>query len=135
MLIDAGWFVLGLVLAGLSIWPLLRLSAGMQRKLAALYLVLAGLIYVGFGVVWGDGPWIAIELGGTAVCALFAVLGLRGSLLWIAAGWGLHPLWDLALHLLGPGAHIVPRWYAIACLSFDLLMASWLVTLARRADR
>ena len=42
-------------------------------------------------------------------------------------GWFLHMGWDVVLHLMGPGLHIVPEWYAYACISFDVLMAGYLV--------
>lgn len=132
MLLDIGWFALGLALAGLTIRPLLRFGPETQRRLSALYLVIAGLIYVGFGLAWGDGGWLWTEVGGAALCAVFAGLGLWHHPLWIAVGWGLHPIWDVGVHLLGPGAHVAPRWYAIACLSFDVLFAAWF---ARRHGR
>jgi hypothetical protein len=52
-------------------------------------------------------------------------LGLRGSPMWLAAGWALHPVWDIALHYFGPGRAVAPETYAIACLSYDLLVAAY----------
>ncbi|RZI85335.1 MAG: hypothetical protein EOP38_05395 [Rubrivivax sp.] len=86
---------------------------------------MAALIYVGFA--WQEpssSPWLAIEFAGVVVYGTFGVLGLKGSWNWLIAGWLLHPLWDLALHHAGPGAHIAPAWYAIACLAFDVIVAA-----------
>ncbi|TKB43139.1 DUF6010 family protein [Thalassotalea mangrovi] len=47
--------------------------------------------------------------------------------IWLALGWLLHPVWDIGLHLQGPGWHIVPPWYAVACVSFDILVAIYIV--------
>jgi len=55
-----------------------------------------------------------------------ALLGLRGSPYWLAAGWALHPLWDVGLHYIGPGHSFAPMTYAIACISFDLVVAAYI---------
>ncbi len=44
----------------------------------------------------------------------------------LAAGWALHPIWDAGLHLQGSGATHAPEWYVVACISFDLLIASFI---------
>lgn len=58
--------------------------------------------------------------------------GLRGSPLWIAAGWALHPVWDVALHYAGPGRAFAPDSYTVTCLSFDLLVAAYVAVAYRR---
>ncbi len=90
-------------------------------------LIVAALIYIGFALYQGDYQWLAVEFIGVFFYGLFVWLALNNSLLWLAVGWGLHPVWDAALHWLGPGVHIVPSWYAIACLSFDLAVAAYVV--------
>lgn len=132
MIADVLWFVLGLALAALTVAPLRRLRDPLVRRLAALYLVLAGVIYVGFAAAWGTGSWLLVELGGLGLCGVFAALGLWRHPLWLAVGWALHPGWDVGVHLLGPGVEVAPRWYAIACLSYDVLMAGWLAWRYRR---
>ena len=59
------------------------------------------------------------------------LLGVRRSPLWLAAGWALHPLWDIALHYVGPGHAFAPETYTIACLSYDLLVAAYIVVAYR----
>ena len=58
-------------------------------------------------------------------------LGLRRSPLWLAAGWALHPVWDIALHFFGPGRAFAPETYTIACLSYDLVVAGYIVAAYR----
>jgi uncharacterized protein DUF6010 len=53
--------------------------------------------------------------------------GLRRSAYWIAAGWALHPVWDIALHYIGPGRTFAPWSYTIACGTFDLIVAGYVV--------
>jgi hypothetical protein len=66
-------------------------------------------------------------LVGGIVFGTMALLGLRGSPWWLAAGWALHPLWDAGLHYFGPGSSFAPEPYAIACISFDWLVAAYIV--------
>ena len=60
------------------------------------------------------------------VFGTLALLGLRGSPYWIAAGWALHPFWDVVLHYIGPGQSFTPWTYAIACITFDWLVALYI---------
>ena len=66
-----------------------------------------------------------IEAVGVAVFGGMGMVGLFGRMWWIVAGWALHPLWDVGLHYLGPGRPFAPETYTVACLSFDLLVASY----------
>lgn len=121
------WIALGALLC----WPLIRvcehLATPWAHKLLALSLIVAALIYVGFGLYSGDRAWVLIEGLGVLAYAATLMLPPRTSLLWVGIGWWLHPFWDVGLHLLGPGGHIVPTWYAIVCLSFDLVLGSYIV--------
>src|SRR5687768_18362866 len=51
----------------------------------------------------------------------------RSSARWLALGWALHPVWDFGLHYFGPGRGIGPPFYAIACLSFDWVVAAYIL--------
>jgi hypothetical protein len=68
-----------------------------------------------------------VELAQVIVFGTLGLLGLRGSPYWIAAGWALHPFWDYVLHYIGPGHTFTPWTYAIACISFDWLIAIYIV--------
>lgn len=126
-MLTLAWLALGLALGGLTILfgrraPRFVLGGG---------LVTAALIYVGFAIAWGTPAWIGIELAGVAAYGVFAAL-MNRTMLWVAAGWALHPVWDVALHWKGPGHALVPEWYAVACVAFDLLVAGWIVWWVRR---
>lgn len=127
MLLYSLWFVLGL----LAVWPLLavanKLPFGTMHLLLGQSLVVAAVIYLVFALLWGDMDWVVIELLGVGAYGVFYVLSRRLSIFWLAAGWLLHPLWDVLLHLKGPGQDVVPDWYAVACLSFDVAVASYIV--------
>ncbi len=100
-----------------------RFGIGHERRVYGIGLVVAALIYVGFAAFRGNAWWVGVELAGVVVCWLLWRVGRRVSFHFVAVGWLLHPLWDVALHLLGPGAGIPPAWYAVACVSFDVLVA------------
>ncbi|MFB3132329.1 MAG: DUF6010 family protein [Rhodothermales bacterium] len=126
------WLVLGFVLGAAFLVFARRRGAQRKRRLLAVGLVVAALIYVGFAVAWADAAWMMIELGGVLVFTGLAVLGLKRSALWLAVGWALHPAWDVGLHLVGAGAAFAPAWYAVACISFDLLVATYVIARFRR---
>jgi hypothetical protein len=94
------------------------------RLLLATLLTTAAGAYFGFAVAWQIGPrWTAVELAQSLTFAAVAFAGLRGSPWWLAAGWAVHPFWDLG-HYLGPGHVFTPMAYAISCISFDLVVAA-----------
>ena len=102
------------------------------RALLAIVLVIAGGAYVGFAVAGNaSGLWFLAELVQAVALGAFALLGLRGSPYWLAAGWAIHPLWDVVLHYLGAGHAFAPEAWAISCVSFDLLVAAY-IALAHR---
>jgi hypothetical protein len=102
------------------------------RSLLVIFLVIAAGAYFGFAtlgreVVDTQPIWMLVELAQAIVFGAIALLGLRGSPYWIAAGWALHPFWDVVLHYIGPGHSFTPWTYAIACVSFDWLVAIYIV--------
>jgi hypothetical protein len=101
------------------------------RSVLVIFLFIAAGAYFGFAVMardlWGTKPfWMLIEVIQVVIFGAMALLGLRGSAWWLVAGWALHPLWDAGLHYLGPGRSFAPVTYAIACISFDLLVAAYI---------
>ncbi len=107
------------------------------RSLLAGFLFVAAALYIVFAVRAGENIyWIVGELAGVGIYGTMALRGLRGSPWWLAAGWAAHPIWDVGLHYFGPGGSFAPVGYTIPCLSFDLLVAAYVVIayglLARR---
>lgn len=123
---QALWLLLGVVAAALYVIFARRRGPGREQAILALGLVIAAVIYVGFAVIWGNSLWIAIEMGGLLIYGLFVLLAWRYAMFWLALGWAAHPLWDILLHWFGRGHTIAPEWYVLACLSFDLLVASYI---------
>jgi hypothetical protein len=126
------WLVNGLIQAGLLVvvaWALSRwIREVVGRALLAFVLWGAALMYVYFAAKAGQGAgWLTAELLGVAVFGGLGLLGLLRSPMWLAVGWGLHPAWDLALHYFGPGHAFAPEPIAVACLSFDLVVAAYIV--------
>jgi hypothetical protein len=102
------------------------------RSILVIFLFIAAGAYFGFVVsgreVLGTNQvWMLVELAQVVVFGTMALLGLRGSPYWLAAGWALHPFWDVVLHYVGPGHSFTPWTYAIACVSFDWLIAIYIV--------
>jgi hypothetical protein len=101
------------------------------RSILAIVLIMAAGSYQGFAIMasnlLGTGPiWAPVELVGGVVFGTMALLGLRGSPWWLAAGWAAHPIWDIVPHYFGPGGSFAPESYVIGCLSFDLLIAGYI---------
>jgi hypothetical protein len=97
------------------------------RSLLVVFLFAAAGAYFGFALLAAPGPiWVLAELVQVIVFGAIALLGLRGSPWWLAAGWALHPLWDVVLHYIEPGYSFAPITYTIPCLSFDLLVAAYI---------
>jgi len=126
------WLLLGLFL-GVAFLAFARTRGGAERRVLALGLLVAAVIYVGFALIGAGPAWLLVEMLGVAAYGVLAWLGLRRSPLWLAAGWALHPAWDVGLHLVGAGAAFAPEWYATACISFDLLVAGYIVAGFRSA--
>jgi hypothetical protein len=102
------------------------------RSLLVIGLFTAAGAYFGFAVLamnlLGAGLiWMLIEVVQVGIFGTMALLGLRGSPYWLAAGWALHPIWDIGLHYVGPGSSFVPMTYTILCASFDLVVGAYVV--------
>jgi len=102
------------------------------RSVLVIFLFIAAGAYFGFATLGRElvdtQPfWILVEIAQVIVFGTLALLGLRGSPYWLAAGWALHPFWDVVLHYMGPGHSFTPWTYAIACVTFDWLVAIYIV--------
>jgi hypothetical protein len=120
--------VASLLLIGIAFGVTFVIFAGKQKRseqtIFAAGLLVTALIYLVFGLVSGASvDWLVTETLGVGVYGIFALLGLRYSLRWLAFGWAIHPAWDAGLHFLSEAEAFVPTWYAIFCISFDLVVA------------
>ena len=120
------WLVLGLFFGAALIMYARKYRAKGEKIILAKALIVAAIIYVLFAIIWGNTTWMVIEIIGVPTYGLFAWAAMRYSSYWLAIGWLLHPLWDAWLHLLGPGKTVAPAWYAIACITFDILVAGYI---------
>ena len=97
------------------------------RAFLAMLLFAAAGAYFGFAALAGAGPiWSLVELVGVFIFGSMALLGLRDSAWWLAVGWALHPLWDVVLHLIGPGGSFASQPYAVVCITFDWVVAAYI---------
>ncbi len=125
--------LLGTVLALAFVGLAHRYPPGRERRVYAVGLVIAALIYVGFGVAGGAGvSWLVLETLGVLLYGAAAWGGLRGQPWILAAGWAAHVAWDALLHLGGAGSEYTPTWYPWLCVSFDLVVAGAVLASSRR---
>ena len=119
------WLSLGAILGALFIRFAGSRSPDGKLRFFAVGLVVAAVIYVGFALADGV-EWIALEAAGVVLFVLLAYAGVRHSPLLLALGWTLHVGWDVGLHLARQQV-VVPAWYPSVCISFDLLVAGYVV--------
>ena len=91
--------------------------------------------YFGLAIV-GPSPaiWVPIELLQVIVFGGMALRGWQGSAKWLALGWALHPIWDFVPHYLGPGRAFTPLAYSISCITFDWVVAAYILIYYRGAS-
>ena len=121
-MITLAQLLLGVVVAAGLIAYGRRLRRRREILVYAQGLAVAALIYVAFAVAGAGLEAVWVEALGLAVFAAAAVLGWRWSPWVLALGWAAHTGWD-AVQLPEP---YVPDWYAVACLSFDVLLAGYI---------
>ena len=127
------WLAVGAALA-VGFIAIGRSQPAHQARISAVGLIVAALVYVGFAIAASQPRWVLIALAGVTLYSLFPLLSyvdVQRSLLWLAIGWLLHPVWDIGLHLRSLAspelAHsVAPGWYALACLSFDIVVGTYL---------
>jgi hypothetical protein len=106
------------------------------RTLLATVLFAASGAYLGFAVAAPVSRiWLLIELLQAIAFGTLGFYGWRGPAKWLGLGWALHPLWDLPLHYYGPGRSFAPWTYAVACLSYDWVVAAYILIYYRGSNR
>lgn len=121
------WLILGII----GTFPLIvyahNKSIHTQHTIYGQALIIAALVYVGFAVYASNLVWLGIETTGVLVYSALYFASKRWGLYLLAIAWLLHPVWDLSLHLSGAGADLAPYWYAVACMSFDVVIGVYLL--------
>ena len=108
------------------------------RTLLATVLFAAAGAYLGFAFAFAETMLRGGVLLELLQCIAFGTLGLygwRGNAKWLALGWALHPFWDFPLHYLGPGRTYAPWTYAVFCVSFDWVVAAYILIYYRGSNR
>src|SRR5436189_41026 len=126
------WLFLGLVAGLVFISFSRRLGEKVERRILAVSLIAAALLYAILAAISDAPGWIAIELAGVLVFSVLAELGLKRSILWLVLGWAARPFWDAGLHLSGVGADVAPAFYVFMCIGFDILIAAYIFILTQR---
>jgi hypothetical protein len=127
---------IGGAVLSLIAWLLSRFAGDLAgRTLLATVLFAAAGAYFGFAVI---GPasriWLLIELLQVVGVGVLGLMGWKGSAKWLALGWALHPLWDFGVHHLGPGRGFAPLAYVFACITFDWVVAAYILIAYRGAS-
>jgi hypothetical protein len=119
----AVWGDLFTAVALTAIWVRGRAGARAERKILASFLASMPFVYL---FNWAREPaagWLPVELLGAAVFIGLALLGLKRSVWFLAAGIAAHGvLWDLWHHGRTP---FMPDWYALACLISDVGLGAY----------
>ncbi len=119
------YLILGIVLAVAYLHRAVRPIPDPRQRLGFALLV-AAFIYVAFAMAAMESTWLLVELVGVLIFSGFVVLGNRRSVLWLAVGWVMHVGWDIGIHLVIRPS-FAPLWYPITCISFDLIIAAYIV--------
>ena len=105
------------------------------RTLLATVLFAAAGAYFGFAFnETTPRVWVLIELAQVVAFGVLGLYGWRGSPYWLALGYVLHPLWDFGVHHVGPGRDFAPVAYVFACVSFDWVVAAYILIAYRLFD-
>ncbi len=125
-------FVAGILLA-LAVALFARFSR-LDRDRAFYPTVLAVIAsyYDLFAVMGGSMHALILELPVTAVFLVAVVAGFRRNLWIVVAALVAHGLFDF-IHGSIISNPVVPAWWPMFCLSYDLTAAAWLASLLNRA--
>ena len=108
----------GVGLALVTSVVLTLIPRGLVLPLVAIFLGVAGGVYVGFALKDPEAKEKPIQWGGAIVFAVAAALGLWASPWWLVAGWALHAIWD-ALHHLRALKTRTSAGYPGLCAAYD----------------
>jgi len=118
----------GMVLAGGTYATASLLPEDVQLPLHAVLLSAIAAVYVGFAIADGRARFLAIQGAGVLAFGALAVAGLALHAGFLAAGYGLHGVWDLLHHRSEVPGRQAP-WYVPLCLAYDWVVAAYLLAL------
>ena len=121
----AGWLAVGAVLAGCFVLLAHRHGVEHERRVWALGLIVAALIYVVAAGAQRNVDGLLVEGLGLMAFGAVALVGMVRWPVLLAAGWSLHVIWDVLLHLVSTRPYI-GSWYPLLCISFDLIVAGYI---------
>ena len=91
-------------------------------------LILSGIGFLYVGFTWSDTRSLIISAIQAIIFLLLACYGIKINLYFLAAGYFLHGLWDLAYDLFRLPI-LIPLHYNLFCLSIDFTIGIYLVML------
>lgn len=117
--------LLGAVLGGLFTFAASTRHPAVRLRLLASGLLVAALIYPVWLLAVGSTDWLLREVSGVVLFGGLGWLGARVSPWWLVLGWTGHVGWDTWLHL--DRQSVIPSWYPLLCIGFDLVVAGFLL--------
>ena len=119
--------ILSAAVAALAAW----VGFDRERAFYPTVLIVVGSYYVLFAASAASPSILMIEIAVACGFLILAVLGFKKHFWIVPLGMAGHGIFDLVhpFVILNPG---VPRWWPGFCLSFDVLLASWLAVRLRK---
>ena len=119
--------LIGLTLAVIAAVLILGPLASQGRVLLGLFLALTACVYLGALLAQKQTKLVAVaELTVGTFVFLCSFLGVTSSVLWLAAGYAVHGVWDW-VHDTEVVPTRVARWFPPACAIFDLAIAGFVL--------
>lgn len=124
---DALAIIVGVLLA-LMLVAAARRWALREERVYAIGLLVAALVYGVASAAQAPGL-LPVEWLGVAIFGAIAFVGFHRRAV-LAMGWALHVAWDLVIPAHHSGV-VVPDWYPVLCVGFDLALAAYLLQSGR----
>jgi hypothetical protein len=116
-------FLLGIVLGLAFVLLVHSVPPQPARQLIALFLAFTACVYGGALLAQSvPGHVLTLELCVAGVVFACAVVGLRASTPYLAAGYALHGAWDLLHHPRAVPTRVA-LWFPPMCAAFDFVVA------------
>ncbi len=134
--------IIGLIFVGpLTIIPTRKfLKPTVEKAFYTWILPPIALIYIGFSIYYQDLSVLPAEIVGVLIFTGFAIIAHFWGGTWLALGYVAHGLWELAHEMFKPGLvkfipwTQVPIGYAAFCLTYDVVVAGYIVKRRRAWD-